>query len=260
MKVYVKVIVGVYAGACLLAAYHGLMESLFSTRDLYRARTLAHSSNVENSLFLLPSGSPEGISSKGIVVETKVNGDDLEFRQETLTLAMIAFGNATKGNHVHRVIRSARTRGEWNGKIVIITDSKDAFTGLTENDPRVFVLHPRQRDWEGLPNFQHDKMKIKRFKTLLLDYILEDPRLEETEFVLYLDIDIVLCQPLVPWLRQKWEKGTRSRQAAFADGMSSMYMFSEGKNKGLAGHSGVILLHRDLSRGCLLKWRQLFDR
>lgn len=261
MKGYGKFVIGIYVGIYLHAAYRGLLESLFSSSDFdHNARHLSHS-NPEDFLLRPSLATLDDTTDKDVIVGGHKKDSDLEFQEDKLVLAMIAFGNATRGTHVQRVIRSARTRGEWKGQIAIITDSKDAYTNIAKKDPLVSILHPRHEDWEDLPDFNHTKMKIKRFKTKLIDYILEDSsRLKDMEFILYLDIDIVLCQPLVPWLREKWNSGAKDRQAAVDGAMSTMYMFSEGENKGLAGHSGLILLHRELSKGCLLKWRELFDR
>ena len=222
MRGYKKFLVGIYVGICVLAAYRGLLESLSSTGDSRLARQLSHSSVVQDFL-LLPSPSILRDKTDGDTpqdVEVRRNDNDIDFQEEKLVLAMIAFGNATKGTHVQRVIRSARTRGEWYGRIVIITDSKDAYKDVIKEDPLVSVLHPRHEDWQDLPEFKDSKMKIKRFKTLLLDYIFDESELMDAEFVLYLDIDIILCQPLVPWLREKWRKGAKNRKAAISDGMS----------------------------------------
>lgn len=260
MRVYKPFLVGIYMGLCALAVYQGLQQSLISAGDARMARHLSHSSVVKDFLFL-PSSTRLREDIFPATAVRKNEDNDIEFKEEKLVLAMIAFGNATKGTHVQRVIRSARTRGEWHGRIVIITDSKHAYRDVTTEDPLVSVLHPQREDWQELPEFKEDKMKIKRFKTLLLDYIFREPDLIDTEFVFYVDIDIILGQPLVPWLREKWQKGAKNRMAAIRDGMSTMYMFNEAYKKGpTAGHSGLILLQKDLSDGCLRKWRELFDR
>ena len=183
---------------------------------------------------------------------------DYEFREDKLVLTMIALGNATQGTHVHRLIRSARTRGKWTGRIAILTDNTERFRDVTTKDPLVFWLRPRREDWENAPSFNNTKMNMKRFKTFLLDYISKDPRMQDVEFVLYTDIDIVIAKPLVPWLRQKWDKGRENRKQYFPS-LSSLYMFSEGKRKGKVAHSGIILLHKDMSQFCLRQWRTLMD-
>lgn len=257
-----KLVICLVCGLYLLAAFHGVLESLSSSLGTRRAMELSQTNLVpfdSHTSFMSEFDTTPRDSTTVTVSKGNTGATDVPLDQDKLVLAMIAFGNATRGTHVQRAIRSARARGEWKGRIAIITDSPEAYAELTKEDPRVHLIAPRREDWEAQPEFGHAKMRIKRFKTLLIDYINEDLRLQDAEFILYLDVDIVVCQPLVPWLHVKWAKGNEKRKGLASD-MSTMYMFSEGRGKGMAGHSGLILLHRDLSRGCLLKWRELFDK
>ena len=44
-------------------------------------------------------------------------------------------------------------------------------------------------------------MPYKRFKTYFLEYLNRDQRLNDLELLYYLDIDVVVGQPLHPWFR-----------------------------------------------------------
>ena len=219
--------------------------------DVRRSRTLA--SEYLDGLLPLVDRTVSVESTN----QTEVDFDD-EFQPDKLVLAMIALGNATRGTHVQRVIRSARARGEWKGRIAVITDDAQAYSDVVKEDPSVYLILPRREDWQDMPEFDHEKMKMKRFKTLLMEYILDDTRMRDAEHVLYLDIDIILTKPVVPWLQNKWNEGRTARITQQLD-LSTMYMFSEGPGKGMAAHSGLILLHKHLSQGCLQKWRELME-
>lgn len=250
-----------------------LLQQTFSFHN--QRRTLSHSIHGDEeevlSLLRQQSGSASvfnqyneaesmiGLPPSAMVHSSPNDGDDTLLDVDKTVLAMIVFGNATKQNHVQRCIRSARTRGEWKGRIVILTDSKEAYSDLVRDDPLIHLLHPQKEDTlEELPEFRAEKMKFKRFKTLLIDYMSEETALQDVEYTLYLDIDIVVCQPIAPWLRQKWTEGLDKRRAAKASNVSIMWMFDTGFGK--AAHSGVILLHTRLSRWCLQHWREIMDR
>eukprot|EP00977_Amphora_coffeiformis_P002454 scaffold458_cov150-Amphora_coffeaeformis.AAC.2 len=242
-----------FYGIAIHAILHTLSISLFSTRELKRSLSLA-SENVDGLLPLV-----DKLGGTHETQHQEVEGvSDYEFLDDKLVLAMISLGNATKGTHVQRAIRSARARGGWKGRIAVITDDEEAYADVVEKDASVYLIRPRREDWQDMPEFTHEKMKIKRFKTLLLEYILNDTRMRDAEFVLYLDIDIILTKPLVPWLQNKWNEG-RVARTTVKPNLSTMYMFSESPGKGMAAHSGLILLHKDLSQGCLIKWRELME-
>lgn len=189
---------------------------------------------------------------------TDVPVDIENFDENTTVLAMISFGNATKQNHVQRAIRSARARGEWNGRVVVITDASHNYHDLVNEDPLVHLITPRQQDWENTPSYRSEKLKFKRFKTFLIDYITADPKLRDVAHILYLDVDIIVGKPIVSWMKDRWSRGRKRRLRASKD-TSSIYMFGTG-NGGRTAHSGVILLHTKLSNGCLKKWREKMDR
>ena len=206
--------------------------------------------NVNSTTSIVLNESSSSSSSNGILEQ--------EFNANTTVLAMIAFGNATRQNHVQRCVRSARARGQWTGRILIVTDSPQSYASLVEHDPLIHLITPHREDWEDLPFFQEIKAKFKRFKTRLIDYTLADARLQDVGLILYMDVDIVVCKPIAPWLKKKWDEGREQRMITPAD-MSITYMFETG-NGGKAAHSGVILMHTALSNGCLKTWREKMDQ
>ena len=182
-----------------------------------------------------------------------------EFNEDTTVIAMISFGNATMQNHVQRCLRSVRARGQWNGRVVIITDSPQNYRDLVSKDPLVYLITPPRKDWEEMPSFPSEKLKFKRFKTFLIDYMTADSRLQDAGHILYLDVDVIVGKPVVPWMKNMWTIGYQRRSARKRKDMSFLYMFGTG-NGGKTAHSGVMLLHTKLSNGCLMTWRKYLDR
>jgi hypothetical protein len=178
-------------------------------------------------------------------------------------IAMIAFANATKTRLVERCIRSIRSRGQWDSWIVIITDNKGRYDTLQQEDDHIIVLYPLQRDWEEIPDAELKvvKMKYKRFKTLIPEYMDLDRRLVDVERILYLDVDIVVCQPLASWVEEKWTKSYSKRNHLQDHATSYMFMFqpNQGNRAGKVAHSGVLLLDRQDSKPCVSYWRELMD-
>ena len=198
-------------------------------------------------------------ASATISSTTDDNSFDLdEFNEETTVIAMISFGNATQQNHVQRCLRSIRARGKWKGRVVILTDAPDNYQKLIHQDPLVHILTPREKVWREIPLFPSEKLKYKRFKTFLIDYMAEDPRLQDVGHILYLDVDVILGKPIVPWMKETWKRLWNKRRYD-AHEMSFMYMFRTG-NGGKTAHSGVMLLHSQLSNGCLHTWRNKLDK
>lgn len=213
-------------------------------------------SNVTERPWWEPLSQRIGSPRKEIFNATR-DADVEQFNADTTVIAMISFGNATKQNHVQRCVRSVRARGEWKGRIVIVTDSPQNYAALVAQDPLVHLITPRREDWQDLPKYTVVKLKFKRFKTLLIDYMMADPSLQDVGMILYTDVDIVVCKPIVPWIKRRWEEGRQVRLQSPPE-LSFAYMYDTG-NGGKAAHSGVILLHSKLSNGCLKTWRERMD-
>jgi hypothetical protein len=119
-------------------------------------------------------------------------------------------------------------------------------------------------------------MIYKRFKTLLLEYVNEQPSLSSFSHVLYLDVDIVVANPLEPFLTRLLLLRRHTRPpplppltpalldnndtASSSSSSSYMSLFPDcptcAKN---IFNSGILWLHRDHSKGCLHEWRTFMD-
>ena len=216
------------------------------------------------------------VESSGLYGEsssTKIddNNDSNEGKVATIprekdAVALIAFGNATQTRLVERCVRSVRSRGNWTSWIVILTDQLGRYDELQAMDDRVIVLLPRHDDMEDIPDskFKLVKMKYKRFKMLLPSYFDMDSRLSPAQRILYLDIDNVVCQPILPWMDKEWKKSESLRMELWnqhnqKNQTSYIQMFEESRAARVA-HSGVILMHRQESRGCLDHWKMRLDQ
>jgi hypothetical protein len=132
----------------------------------------------------------------------------------------------------------------------------------------IYVIQPRKEDYDPiLLPYTEVKLKYKRFKTLLIDYIQQDEEFRNRYMdsssvgithILYLDVDIVVCKPIFPWIQQKWIEDAKERQEANPE-WSIVYMFDEGPGTGKVAHGGLILQHVRLSYGCMKEWRRQMD-
>jgi hypothetical protein len=116
----------------------------------------------------------------------------------TAAVAIISLAGATKTRLVERLVRSIRSRGEFNGYIVVITDQKGRYNDLQVVDENIVVIYPRAQDWDDIPDEEFGKnikMKYKRFKMLLPHYFDLDTRLQHMDKILYLDTDSKFLQP-----------------------------------------------------------------
>jgi hypothetical protein len=173
----------------------------------------------------LLSASPPSSSST-----TTTPKSSLPYPDSTNTvIALIAMGDAaTKTYLAERCISSIRARGEWDGHILLLTDSNQAVEKynrtliLGRDDDKIILRQATPKDLEphdddGNPLvYKTQAMIFKRFKTKLVEYIqmdniigqnLEDKGtqhlntnkiqvVENIEYFFYLDIDNVVTQPL----------------------------------------------------------------
>ena len=183
--------------------------------------------------------------------------------EQQVVIVMIAMGNATRTKFAERCIYSIQRNGRWNGTILVLTGKSDFFyQERFQDNPKVVVipahpadLHP-MHNTTALVQYKTRVMIFKRFKTLLTNYVQEflesSPSLSFSH-VLYLDIDIVVAQPLEPFLiRQLSKKNhtTASYMSAFPDCPTCA------KN---ILNSGILWLHLLNSQTCLKEWRYFMD-
>eukprot|EP00977_Amphora_coffeiformis_P015463 scaffold4511_cov171-Amphora_coffeaeformis.AAC.29 len=241
-----------------------VLESILqaSTETLSKKTGSDHQKNWDESISTpLKSQEPSVLRVQAASSPTTIddNSFDLEsFQEDTTVIAMISFGNATRQNHVQRCLRSIRARGQWKGRVVVLTDAPQNYQDLVLQDPLLQILTPREQDWQEMPVLPSEKLKYKRFKTFLIDYMAEDPRLHNVGHILYLDVDVIVGKPISPWIKETWKR-TWSKSSYEPREMSFMYMFGD-MNGGKTAHSGVILLHSKLSNGCLHTWRKKLDK
>jgi hypothetical protein len=219
-------------------------------------------------------------------------------------------GNTGETYITERCVRSIRVRGNFQGYITVLTDSQNMahYKESLAWDPRVIVMEGRHEDMDptdhnGNPSkYKESKMRFKRFKTLLSEYLNYDSRLASTliKHVLYVDIDNVVGKDLTPFLQQYFSKITPWRKNnglvlaandsatiirstiadAAADAVSSRNLnassvtpvtttttedfsfLSQFKDKGMSSfwHTGIMMIDRQHSGGCLQEWRKKIDQ
>jgi len=130
---------------------------------------------------------------------------------------------------VQRLICSLRRRGEWDGPVLIITDTEEHFLQYTQdipfskycggggpNNDNIYVAKAHPNDLipthpiTGEPiKYKKDAMIYKRFKTLVWDYLEEDIHIpsavrDPIEYILYVDSDNVVGTPLQEFLTSSY--------------------------------------------------------
>ncbi|KAL3910040.1 MAG: hypothetical protein SGILL_007846 [Bacillariaceae sp.] len=168
---------------------------------------------------------------------------------------------AAKTNLVERFVYSARTRGEYTGYILLLTDAPPERYDKLLNDTNIpnenfVVMTPLSAHYRT--DFKQKDMVFKRFKTFVLEYVTADPRLKHVQLVYYLDVDIVVTEPMVDFfqgLERGYHIGTISNQTD----TSTIWMF-EGNADRVQVQGGQMILDVHQSAGCLSKWRKLIDK
>mmetsp|Transcript_32101 Transcript_32101/g.65280 ORF Transcript_32101/g.65280 Transcript_32101/m.65280 type:complete len:379 (-) Transcript_32101:1055-2191(-) len=180
-------------------------------------------------------------------------GDDVDSKR---AIALISFGEAAaKSTLAERAVLSIRRRGEFDGKVVLITDApEERYDGVF--DENVIVMQSKDEDMK-IGYFYDEAMKYKRYKTLIPQYFDSEPDLDEIEHIYYMDIDMMMGAPfqsLVNGLDEKY--GTESIPS---DGNDKIFMFSDPLSATYVVNSGFIALDREKSRRCLESWRKEMD-
>jgi hypothetical protein len=208
--------------------------------------------------------------------------------QQNVVVAMVSMG-PRRSWLVHRAVRSIRASGQFDGYIMVLTDKggSEYFTNtLPANDTKLIVMHGNDYDL----NFRHPplnntdtgrpyknvEMVYKRFKTLLLQYVDEQPILNaQMEYIFYIDIDNVVLQNLQEFLNDYYDEFPQ-KYAALLEAETQRiakdfpkttaqphlsfvsYWKENGTGMGV-WQSGQTMYHRRYSRGCVDRWRYQFE-
>jgi hypothetical protein len=224
---------------------------------------------------------------------------------ESTTIITISFGNATRTQLVERWMWSLRGNGDWQGNIFVLTDSATHYETVFRSDKKVHVLTAKEEDLHPVDQktqrrlvWAKDAMRMKRFKTLLLEYLEEfhttGGRNHNTSsslqsagsntttntnipaHVLYLDMEIVVARPISGLLldyqdkmirREIFENGDGVVQVSSPNGTTTtttndyfMSMFTDCPTCARRNtNGGVMMLHTQYSKPCLRMWQHLFD-
>jgi hypothetical protein len=186
------------------------------------------------------------------------NASPIPSRPEIRALALLSMGpGAADSTLVERCIISIRKRGKFLGPIMLVTDAPlERYESLTREDYYFIVLHPEMDQWNW--DLRRD-MPYKRFKTYLLDYLRRDDRLVRVQLVYYLDIDVVVGQPLMPWfdhVEQTYMNYT-TNQIEDPTLWSGVMALFDGNISPLQG--GQFVLQKGRSEVCLNRWRYHID-
>ena len=192
----------------------------------------------------------------------------------TFAIAMIALGEEMVTSSIfEHSVQSIRRRGLYCGPILILTDivnnattaesKAQRFDDMTQNDPNIHPIYVESRP---------TNMMIKRYKMELLDILDERSEYDAITYLLYIDVDIMVGEPLNSFLGYVHGMTTMLSQPSRASRYQSyMLMFEEqgtgpemqrvrrNGSSNTVFHGGVIVLNRKLSRGCLNAWQSLFD-
>jgi hypothetical protein len=186
--------------------------------------------------------------------------DDIE-----RAMFLVSMGKkAAQMKTVERFVYSARNNGKYSGWIVVVTDAPEGrYDGMNKWTENVIIMEPKEEDVKS--HYNLTSMSYKRFKTLAIDYMDRDPRLDLVELVYYLDVDIVFganMNKAFNGLETTYgigPLGANSPNATSPLGKGRMWMFKGNSGKWQI-QGGQMILERKKSQPCLERWRKGFDR
>jgi len=183
------------------------------------------------------------------------------FEGEKRAIFLISFGEeAAQSTLVERAVMSIRRRGEFIGPVIVLTDAR--YKGVF--DENVIVMNHVRKHLK-LNYFKYEAVKYKRFKTYIMDYIDFVPELKDVEWVYYMDIDILLGAPLVPFIQElesKYNIQPPDLDESAVSAPSKLYFFKnmEYARRSFYANSGFFIAHRESSRECLTIWRNRMNK
>lgn len=201
---------------------------------------------------------------------------------ENTAIALIAMGASRASYIAERCIRSIRASGNFTGYVVLFTDREgyNKYNRTLAWDDKVIVFAGRPEDTkpvhaDGITPIRYHKqstMVFKRFKTLLLKYVDDEPRLrDDTRYVLYLDVDNIVASNLDRFFYDYYVQISAEYDQARAelktsnddnDNSPEFSFFSFWRDKGSKDkfwQGGQTMHDRLHSRSCAAAWRHEMD-
>ena len=204
-------------------------------------------------------------SKTDITAEMSIQVQATDSYVETHAIFLISFGEeAAESSLVERCVLSLRRRGNWTGHIVLLTDaSYGRYEQGWKERNNITVIHPKEEHFNGADgkqlkfNRQTVSLKVKRFKTFVLDYIEMDKKLSNIKTIYYIDIDIIAGGDLHYLFR-----GVESKQqigyehpARGGEITSTLHFFTP-MSRDYPFQSGTFVVDRHSSKRCLELWRR----
>lgn len=184
----------------------------------------------------------------------------------THAIFLISFGEeAADSSLVERCVLSLRRRGQWKGHIVLLTDAPPSRYEDWGDQNNVIIMHPREEHFNGADGKQLKfnrrtlSLKVKRFKTYILDYIDMDKRLNDIEVIYYLDIDIIAGDSLEHLFRSKMIESPPLLRGGEGGVLSTLHFFTPISSE-YPLQSGTFIVKRSSSRHCLELWRKEIEK
>ena len=180
-----------------------------------------------------------------------------EDEYNNVAIFMISMGqSAAKFRIVERVWLSLRRKGDFFGPMVVLTDAPpDRYLGILDADPNFYPILPKTEHYNFDSAFTDLAMPYKRFKTYLIDYLAE-ANLEGVDYILYVDADVVIGQPLTSWIKYSKQKLGIPRPALSS---KPSIIFFEGNYEDMPIQSGQFAMSARTAQPCLQRWRQIID-
>jgi len=190
-------------------------------------------------------------------IEDKIE-DDIERAMFVISMGEKAAATKT----IERFVYSARKIGKYFGWIVVLTDAPPGrYDGMKDWTDNVIIMEPKKEDVKT--HYTVPNMVYKRFKTLAIEYMSRDHRLDPVELIYYLDADIVFGDNMMKafyGLETTYGIGRLGANSTSTTslGRGKMWMF-RGNSKKWQIQGGQMILDRFKSQPCLERWRKGFD-
>ncbi|KAL7567385.1 hypothetical protein ACA910_010276 [Epithemia clementina (nom. ined.)] len=192
-------------------------------------------------------------------------------RFPNVLVTLISMAENARTYQVERLLHTLRTRGQWDGAVMLLTDAPQYYSELLDADPakNVYVMTVDAADhWKNLT--VSNTLQFKRFKMLQLKYVdrlFPQHNINNTnnssslsiDSVLYVDMDNLIGDPLDDVLGHFMRQRDRSIATTTETNSSYLWLFEETCSRDESFHGGILFLDRTRSRRCLELWREYTD-